>query len=182
VTDLQFRLSNDYTFCGWALNQTGNSDEAMTAFERAIAIMQKLADANPTVAPWRSQLALNLVFIGSLKKKAGRSAETVASLRRAVSIWETQSSRTPVDLYNLACSHAILAALASEPGSGMTAADRRDEADRAMGWLREAISAGYRILNIMQSDTDLDALRSRIDFQLLMMDLTIPAEPFASGR
>jgi hypothetical protein len=31
----------------------------------------------------------------------------------------------------------------------------------------------------MNRDPDLDPLRSRPDFQLLMMDLAMPAEPFA---
>jgi hypothetical protein len=30
----------------------------------------------------------------------------------------------------------------------------------------------------MQRDPDLDALRSRTDFRLLMMDLVFPGEPF----
>jgi hypothetical protein len=31
----------------------------------------------------------------------------------------------------------------------------------------------------MAADTDLDPLRSRPEFRLLMMDLAMPAEPFA---
>jgi hypothetical protein len=31
----------------------------------------------------------------------------------------------------------------------------------------------------MRTDTDLDPLRSRADFQLLMTDLAFPADPFA---
>jgi hypothetical protein len=33
----------------------------------------------------------------------------------------------------------------------------------------------------MRTDPDLDPLRSRPDFQLLLMDLAMPAEPFARG-
>jgi eukaryotic-like serine/threonine-protein kinase len=45
--------------------------------------------------------------------------------------------------------------------------------------LKRAIGAGYRDLAHMRIDTDLDPLRSRPDFQLLMMDLAFPANLFA---
>jgi hypothetical protein len=43
--------------------------------------------------------------------------------------------------------------------------------------LKRAIGAGYRDLAHMRIDTD--PLRSRPDFQLLMMDLAFPANLFA---
>ena len=79
----------------------------------------------------------------------------------------------------MTCAHALLAGLAAEPGSGMTAAKGRTEADRAMARLRQAIAAGYRKLFFMRTDPELDPLRSRPDFQLLMMDLEFPDDPFA---
>ncbi len=72
----------------------------------------------------------------------------------------------------------MLAGLAAKPGSGMTAAEGRAESHRAMEWLRRAVAAGYRNLTILRTDTDLDPLRSRPDFQLLMMDLEFPDDPF----
>jgi hypothetical protein len=33
----------------------------------------------------------------------------------------------------------------------------------------------------MQTDSALDSLRSRLDFQLLMMDLAMPADPFSKN-
>jgi tetratricopeptide (TPR) repeat protein len=180
VTEFQSPLSQSHESMGWVLKQTGKPAEALAAFERAIAIMQKLADANPSVTQWQSELAFNLSMVGGLHLKAGRTAEAVASLRRAVANWMRLSSRTPRDLYNLSCSHAKLADLAAEPGSGMTAAEGQAESDRAMEWLRQAVAAGYRKLSIMRTDTDLDPLRSRPDFRLLIMDLEFPADPFGS--
>jgi eukaryotic-like serine/threonine-protein kinase len=179
VTDFQSQLSNTHQFMGWALTQTGKPAEAMVAVEQAIAIKQKLIDANPTVTLWQGELATNLLAVGGIHLKAGRTAEAVASLRRAVVIWERLSSRAPKDLYNLACSHTLLAGLAAKPGSGMTVVEGRAEADRAMESLRQAVTAGYRKLNLMRSDTDLDPLRSRPDFQLLMMDVAFPDDPLA---
>jgi serine/threonine-protein kinase len=181
VTDLQYWLSRIHEYMGWVLRQTGDLAEALAAFERAIAIAQPLADANPSVTRWQSQLAINLSYAGTLKQKAGRTVEAVVSYRRAVAIWMRQSSRTPYDLYNLCCSHAKLASLADEPGSGITAVEGRAEADRAIDWLLQAVAGGYRKLAILRTDHDLDPLRSRPDFQLLMMDLEFPDDPFARG-
>jgi hypothetical protein len=68
------------------------------------------------------------------------------------------------------------------PGSGVGAAEGRAEAHRAMEWLRQAIAGGYRKPTVLQTDSDLDPLRSRPDFQLLMMDLEFPYDPFARGH
>jgi serine/threonine-protein kinase len=87
----------------------------------------------------------------------------------------------PTNRYNLACGHAQLAGIAAVHGSGMTAAAGRAEADRAMQWLHHAVAAGYRNVALMQRDPDLDPLRSRPDFQLLLMDLQFPDDPFARG-
>jgi hypothetical protein len=61
-----------------------------------------------------------------------------------------------------------------------------DDLDRwladEMDLLRRAMADGYRDLAALARDTALDSLRKRPDFQLLMMDLTFPAEPFARGE
>jgi serine/threonine-protein kinase len=98
-----------------------------------------------------------------------------------VAILERLPTLEPSNRYNLACAHAQLATIAAMPGSGMTAADGRAEAERAMQWLHGAVAAGYRNAALMRRDRDLDPLRSRPDFQLLMMDLEFPDDPFARG-
>jgi hypothetical protein len=48
-----------------------------------------------------------------------------------------------------------------------------------MDALRRAIAAGYRDVNWMRRDPDLSPLRSRPDFQVLLLDVAFPADPFA---
>jgi serine/threonine-protein kinase len=182
VTEFQSNLSSTHQVTGWALNQTGRPVQALAEFDQAIAIMRKLADANPGVMEWQTELANDLGFVGGLHKKSGRTADAVASLRQAVAILERLPSRRPADLYNLACGHALLAGLAARPASGMTPAEARAESDAGIGWLRRAVAAGYRKLTFMRIDSDLDPLRSRKDFQLLMMDLAMPENVFAPQR
>jgi hypothetical protein len=40
---------------------------------------------------------------------------------------------------------------------------------------------GYRNLDAYRTEDALDPLRDREDFKLLMMDVAMPAEPFASA-
>lgn len=102
----------------------------------------------------------------------------MASFRSAVAVMECLATLADVGLYNLACCQALIAGPAEARGSGVSAAEDRVWADRAMETLRRAVAAGFRHLAHMQTDTDLDPLRGREDFQLLMMDLTFPADPF----
>lgn len=48
----------------------------------------------------------------------------------------------------------------------------------AIEMLRRAVATGYRDVNWMRRDPDLDPLRSRSDFQVLLLDLAFPADPF----
>jgi serine/threonine-protein kinase len=98
-----------------------------------------------------------------------------------MAIFERYSILQPIDCYNLACGHATLAGIGTIPGSGMSAVEGQAEAERAMHWLHRAVVRGYRNIALMRRDHDLDPLRSRPDFQLLMMDLEFPDDPFARG-
>jgi eukaryotic-like serine/threonine-protein kinase len=182
VTEFQAKLASSHVNVGWALRQTGKMVEALAAIEKAITIQRKVADDNPRVTDFQSRLAVSLAIAGELQQKAGKPVQAVAFLQQAVAIYERLPTRTPRDLYNLACTHAALAGIAAEPGSEMTADERRAEAEQAMQWLRRAVAAGYRNVGFMRSDNSLNPLRSRPDFQVLMMDLAMPVEPFASGE
>ena len=79
-------------------------------------------------------------------------------------------------IYNKACVLAQISKLSGPHAEGRAAADR------AMRVLRQAVAAGYYNAAHMAKDPDLDPLRSRPDFQILMMDLAFPADPFARGN
>ena len=103
----------------------------------------------------------------------------MASWRRAVASDERARSSDGETLYYLAGCHARLGGIAGTAGSGLSAAEGAAELDRAMDVLRRAVAAGYRPVAWMKRDPDLDPLRARPDFQLLMMDLDFPAKSFA---
>jgi hypothetical protein len=95
-------------------------------------------------------------------------------LRRAIATWQRIPSPESVDLYGLACGHAWL-------GAGLPTIEAGAEAERAMGFLRQAVAAGYRDTLMMNKDPGLEPLRTRPDFHSLMIDLAMPDDPFA-GR
>jgi serine/threonine-protein kinase len=166
---------------GWVLRGNGKPAEALAAFERALPIYQKLVDTHPTVTDFQISLALDLTCIAWFRQQAGRNTDAVALWRQAIAIYERSPLRSGGEFYNLACLHANLSGVAAAAGSGMTAEEGRAEAEQAIRCLRRALVAGYRNLALMREDTDLDPLRSRPDFQLLMMDIEFPDDPFARG-
>ena len=50
-----------------------------------------------------------------------------------------------------------------------------------METLRRAIRGGYRNAVSIKRDPDLAPLRTRSDFQALILDLEFPADPFSKG-
>jgi hypothetical protein len=77
-------------------------------------------------------------------------------------------------LVSLAGGYAMMSA-------AVGADERREYADRAMATLRRAAAAGSIGAYGLRSDPGFVPLRPRADFQLLLMDLAMPADPFARG-
>ncbi len=80
---------------------------------------------------------------------------------------------------HLAGSRSLLSGVVDRSGSGMSAVEGRVEADAAMVALRRAVDAGWRNASRARKDSDLDPIRSRPEFRLLMLDLEFPADTFA---
>jgi serine/threonine-protein kinase len=171
VTQFRSDLAECHHQIGNVLSQTDKPAEALAAYEQARAIQEKLAEANPTVTEFQSALASSVAKLGSMQRRGGRPAEAVASFRRAVSIMERLPTLDPGEQYDLASYYALLAGVAAEAGSGLTAARGQDAADRAVDTLRRAIAAGYRNVARLRTDTALEPLRKREEFQKLMQEL-----------
>jgi hypothetical protein len=61
---------------------------------------------------------------------------------------------------------------------GITAEDAGLLVEQAVDVLRRAVAAGLQDIACMRRDPDLHPLRSRPDFQSLIIDLEFPKEPF----
>jgi len=111
----------------------------------------------------------------------GQPAEAAVTILRRQRLWPDN----PGELYGAAREFSLCIPLVVR-GRSRSAALERSEGERygelAMAALREAISAGYRDVTEMRRDTKLDPLRSRSDFQALLLDLAFPADPFAPAN
>jgi tetratricopeptide (TPR) repeat protein len=179
VWDYQHVLADGLRRLGEVLARTGQPAEALGAWGRARAIGQALVQAHPDVVEYRAVLADVLCRIGEQRRADGRPAEAADVLRSSIAQWEHISTLAAERQYRLACAHALLSALGAWEGSGVAPEEARAEADRAMTWLRQAVAAGYRNRAELERATELDSLRTRPDFPLLLMDFALPADPFA---
>jgi serine/threonine protein kinase len=105
---------------------------------------------------------------GNILGKKGKPAEALRELRDAVTIDERLAPERAAGRYDLACSLSLCCAMAGRMGS-RAEADRY--AQRALVELRRAWEQGWKDIQGMEQDADLDALRSRSDFQQLMRSL-----------
>jgi hypothetical protein len=113
--------------------------------------------------------------LGEILRDLGDSTGAVAEVRQALTLCQGLPPRSGYE-FETACCHAALAGLAGRAAWGEA------EAASAMEWLQLAVAMGYRNANELRIESALDPLRSRRDFQLLMMDVALPADPFARGR
>jgi serine/threonine-protein kinase len=161
----------------------GRPAEARAWFEKVRLIQQKAAGADPSDLSARSLWADALRRIGTTLQASGRPADAIAHYRQSLAILEGLKGPTPQDVYDMACCHSLIAGAAPEPGSGLTPADGRAEAERAVAGVREAFARGYSNLEwVRRGDPDLKPICRRPDFELLMMDLIMPFDPFVRVR
>jgi len=204
------RLAYTHLNIGLVQMQTGKPDDALASYGQALAICRKLADENPTVTEFRRSLANTHTSMGWTLMEIGRKdhpedpsyrlgmgesllrhgqgrrgegdlAGAAADWRRADALLEAVAAPPPESVFFHACCHSSLSWAAGQPGSGVSASEADAEAARALALLRRAAALGYRDPATYRNETALDPLRARPDFQLLMMDLAMPPDPFAGG-
>jgi len=164
------------------LLRLGRAAEARDEADRAVAAHEALVQEYPMVPYYRSGLAWSCLNRGLARRALGDHAGAAVDIRRAVALLNALPSRTADLCFFAACAHAALAGLADEARQCALAAGAAGEADTAMALLREAVAMGYRDPGALRTEDALDPLRDRLDFRLLLMDLSFPAEPFAASR
>jgi serine/threonine-protein kinase len=184
VTRFEGDLAQNLQVIGSIQEQTGHPGEALASYERALAILQKLADLNPALTVFQNRLAMSHAYLGLARRRSGRPAEAAAEFERAVAIMERLANLQPdgYNLYNLACFRSLLSGIAAQPGAGLSADEIARFGAQAVSALRQAVAAGFQDVAFMRRDTDLDPLRTRPDFQMLLLDLGFPEMPLAMPR
>ncbi len=167
------------------LDGLGRRPEAIVAAGRCQELGAALARTNPGPPRVAILEVFSNVLLARMLARSGRRDEVPAPVERAQATLRKLEHRTDLTaniLYNIACSHAVLSGLASLPGSRVSVDSIRAETDQAMEMLRRATVAGFRDSELIRQDPDLEPLRPRADFQVLLMDLAFPVDPFASAH
>jgi tetratricopeptide (TPR) repeat protein len=176
-------LAGGHTNLGDVVRSLGRPAEARDAYDQAIALREALFREAPTVATYRGHLADSLRRRGLARADLGDPAGAADDAHRALGLYDGLPFRVAEERYETACCHAALAGLAGEARSRISAGSAPVEADQAMEQLRRAVAMGhYLSLDALRNEPALGALRRRDDFRLLMIDLAMPAEPFAPAR
>jgi tetratricopeptide (TPR) repeat protein len=167
-------ILNDHGMASAAL---GRHRDAIEAYRSAIEAQRSVLERIPGAGLFRHFLGNHYYNLSRSLRAEGRPSEAAAAARECLGI----RSNDPGGMYDAACELSLCV-----PMAGRDDGTRRAERDRYAAWaidaLRRAVHAGYRDFDHMRVDTDLDPLRTRDDFRLLMMDLTFPAHPFAPAN
>ena len=164
------------------LRRLGRAAEARELCERAVVAREALVREDPASERHRRMLAQHHLDRGLARRALGDVAGAAADARRAATLEDALPTRDGQSWFTAACAHAAVAGLAGRPGSGVPADDAAGEADAAMARLHSAVAKGYRDPDAYRNEDALDPLHCRDDFQLLMMDLAMPSDPFALAR
>jgi tetratricopeptide (TPR) repeat protein len=162
----------------------GRFNEALADFQDALDLAHENGDKEEDM--FRTFHALTKARLGDLSELALLGDR----VREILNIGAVRGGETVYNYwmlcYDAACVHAALAQLALRD-QGRSPAERQQRADRdlerALDLLDEARSSDefkeMIRLDEVQKETLLDPLRSQPRFQFLMMDLAMPADPFA---
>jgi serine/threonine-protein kinase len=174
VTDYQSDLAHAYFTLGLLQAKTGQTDEAVNSYRRAIERQRLVVVVAPLSAAYPRLLGLEYVHLGKAQRQLGQRDEALHSYQEARAILEKLPQPAAGDLYELACVRAACALLTSqtkEKPAPQDQAQRQQDADLALEMLQKAVAAGFRDLERVEKDTELDGLRALPAFKQVLSDL-----------
>ena len=175
-------LAQHWALLGLITRDAGRLAEALPYLQRGAELHEAMLREKPDAVDVRGDLIADLTEgLGKTNRLLGRDAEALASYRRAALLLASHKNPGGYEFYNLACSLAQCDALSKKLKEGRSGPEDVDLGDRAMAALRSATGVGFRSIDTFRDDSDLDPLRGRRDFQLLLLDLVFPADPFSKG-
>jgi serine/threonine-protein kinase len=89
------QLASGHIGMGFFLNEAGKPAEALLEYQQALAIQQKLADANPAVTEVQSILAKTHHNIGQVLDGTGKPTEALQEYQQALAIWQKLADANP---------------------------------------------------------------------------------------
>jgi serine/threonine-protein kinase len=174
VPDYRNELAMALGNLGEVLRHKGDWPAARQALEEALPHSQAALANNPR-NPFYQEVSRNVAINRALVlAHLGDHAAAAAAADPLA-----KSTAAP-ELYNAACLLAMCMPAAAKD-THLSEAGRREQAgvygDRAMEALRQAVAHGFKDIESLKTDKDLDPLRTREDFRNLLADLEKPKAP-----
>ncbi|HEX3149560.1 MAG TPA: serine/threonine-protein kinase [Gemmataceae bacterium] len=160
-------LANVWDNRGIALGKLDRWADALKAYRQAVDAQKAALARQPGQPRYRHLLAENLLGVAEASRKVKRPADALAALAECVALRAGNAN----GLYDVACGLSLCVPLIGKDNAELSPAV---VGDRAMVVLKAAVTAGYRDSAHMKKDADLDPLRGRPDFQLLLKTLDDP--------
>jgi serine/threonine-protein kinase len=88
-------LAQSHSSIAFAYRYTAKTAEALEEYQKALAIQQKLADANPAVTDFQRDLSSTHYSIGNLLTETGKPEEALVSYRKALAIQQKLADANP---------------------------------------------------------------------------------------
>jgi serine/threonine protein kinase len=184
---------------------SGTQGEALDLYDRAIAILVPLVERAKADEEAKGELL-------DLRRGKAKALSAMARHTDALAEWkrivESEDPRKPSPITH--AQRAVALALSGDAAAALAEIERLerltdldastcrdlsrslgvlasrtgspDLANRAIVMLRRSLAGPGYDLDELSPDPALDSLRSRPDFQLLMLDLAFPADPFVGGK
>jgi eukaryotic-like serine/threonine-protein kinase len=168
-------LARSYERIGWLQRNRGRLHEAVVSLAAAVKRLEAILLVTSSADDDLIELASALATLAETQLALDQRAEATGSLRAARTRLEAVQSVSGDSLVTQAAVRLLSGRIGEE-------SDRAPAQDGAMDLLRRAISMGYGDIELLRTGPALDSLRDRDDFRLMMMDLEMPADPFASAR
>jgi serine/threonine protein kinase len=168
VQAFAYDLGRCYSELAHTARKLGRPELARARYDKAIVILEGASSkgymkAREVAMTARIGRAVTIAIEGN----HARALEEADALAR-------QRYLTPINVYDIAGLYSMTSA-AAERDPKLPPADRTRlkarYADRAMDYLRDALSRGYGNPGVLKGDSDLDPVRSRDDFRKLLADL-----------
>jgi serine/threonine-protein kinase len=170
VTQFRSDLAETYHSLAHNLSKLARPQEALAAYQQAITLQRVAVEKVPEMTQYRQRLSGHYHNLAELLRRLGCPGEAADASRECQKLWPHHSA----ELYQVACELARCVPLVGRGNPDLTPqeqAQRDQYANQALEALRQALVAGFRNLEQLQQDVDLDPLRSRDDFKKLLAGL-----------
>jgi tetratricopeptide (TPR) repeat protein len=177
VPQHQVDLGGSYCNLGNVLVQSGRTADALASFDKAIATLTAVFERDPRSISARQFLRNSFEGRARAYDRLEKPAEAEKDWAKAIELAPTrdqrrlQAARAVTRAHSEKIAEAIAEIADFAKDSRWNAPQWYEYADRAMELLAKAVGEGFRDLDLIKSDVDLNSLRQRDDFKRLVKEV-----------